>query len=606
MFTRRSLLLSMTALGALPPAPLRAQPASEQPQSPLDAFFDRLVHEQYALFPEMATFFGLDTGPYAELRSKVTDRSANGREAARTLTLRQLAELNAYSRAGLTDQDRVNLDVAVYTRESAAALQAFDFGVTAGILEQFPYTVTHLRGTYLSTGTILGMVPVRAAGDADDLLARFSGFGKQIDDESGRVEHEASIGVVPPDFILDQTLVRLRAAMVGAGDSPIVKLISARARAAGLADRYAADAIRIHEQVILPALQRQHASLVRVRPAAQHQPGLWRLKEGPGFYAAALHSSTTTSLSPKAVHRFGLEQAEAIKSRMDTLLRRQGMSSGTVGERMAALSRDPKQLYPNTDEGKSQLIEFARGRLAMVEARLPRVFRNIPQLDIELKRLQPEEEGSGPIANSTLPPPDGGRPGIVWFNLKDSSAAPKYAVATVVYHEGCPGHQLEAVYSFRNKLPLIRKLSLFSGFGEGWALYAEQLAEEIGLYEDDPLGQLGYLQGQLLRANRCVVDTGIHVMRWSRERAIQYLSVEGGDTQASVVGEVDRYCVMPGQACAYKIGQSAFNDLRTQAQSTLGTRFDLKAFHEMVLSQGHLPLDLLRKRGARWQPETTL
>ena len=597
MFTRRSLLLSMSAVAALRAVKLRAESAADQLQSPLDAFFDRLVHEQYALFPEMATFFGLDGGPYVDLRSKVTDRSTRGREAARTLTLRQLAELKAYPRTGLTVQDQVNLDVAIYTRESAAALQAFDFGVTAGMLEQFPYTLSHLRGTYLGTGTFLSMSQVKTTTDADSLLARFSGSGKQIDDEGARVEHEAGIGVVPPDFIMDQTIARLKAAMVSAADSPMVKVISDKAHAAGLSDHYATEAVTIHQQMILPALQRQLALLERLRPSAQHQPGLWRLKEGSGFYAAALHSSTTTSLSPEAVHRFGVDQAGLIKSRMDGLLRKQGMSTGTVGERMAALARDPKQIYPNTDEGKSQLIEFARNRLTMIEARLPQVFRNIPKLDIELKRVPPELEGSGPVANSELPPPGGGRPGVIWINLKDSSIAPKYGVPSIVYHEGCPGHMLEAAYSFRNKLPLIRKLSIFSGFGEGWALYSEQLAAEIGMYEDDPFGELGYLQGQLLRANRCVVDTGLHAMRWSRERAIEYLTAEGGDTQAAVVGEVDRYCVMPGQACAYKIGQSVFNDLRTQAKSKLGTRFDIQAFHEMVLSHGHLPLDLLKAIG---------
>lgn len=600
MINRRSLLLSMTALGALQAMKPRAQTVADREPPPLDAFFDRLVHEQYALTPEMATFFGLDTGPYAELRSKVTDRSANGRDAVRTLTHRQLAELNGYPRTGLTAQDLINLDVAIYTRESAAALQAYDFGVTAAILEQFPYTVSHLRGTYLGTATFLGMTPVRAAGDADGLLARFSGSAKQIEDESGRVDHEAGIGVVPPDFIMDQTLAQLRAAMVSAADSPMVKVISDKVRAAGLADHYVTDATSIHQQAIVPALQRQLALLARLRPSAQHQPGLWRLKEGPGFYAAALRSSTTTSLSPEEVHRFGLDQARTIKSRMDALLHKQGMSTGTVGERMAALSRDPKQIYPDTDEGKSRFIEFARGRLNMVETRLPRVFQNIPKFDIELKRLPPELEGSGPVASSELPPPDGGRPGVVWFNLKDSSVAPKYCVPSIIYHEGCPGHHLEAAYSFRNKLPLIRKVSIFSGFGEGWALYAEQLADEMGMYEDDPFGELGYLQGQLLRANRCVVDTGIHAMRWSRERAVQYLTAEGGDTHVSVVGEVDRYCVMPGQACAYKIGQSVFNGLRMQAQSSLGARFDIKDFHEAILSHGHLPLDLLRTHGSAW------
>lgn len=602
LLSRRAILLGLTAATLASPRLRAAEspPPIADASSALDGFFDRLVNEQYELLPERATFFGLDRGANAAWRSRVTDRSNAGREANRALTLRQLAELKAYSRAELSQQDLVNIDVAIYVREAAAALQVFDFGATAAPLELFPYSVSQMTGAHMEMSGVLQVQAARTAEDADAWLARFEAYGKQIDDETARVRHEAAIGVVLPDFLLDQTIAHLGTLSDPAGPSADVKRITEETQAAGLGERYAAAAARVHQDVIAPAFRRQVEVLRDIRPASRHQPGLWRLKDGPGFYAAALRCSTTTRMTPAEVHAFGLEAAKATHSRMDKLLAAQGMTRGTVAERMTALARDPQQIYPNTDAGKAEFIAFAQTRLTLVEERLPRAFRNIPKLEIELRRSPPETEGGGPSASSSLPPPDGSRPGIVWFNLKDSAVAPKYTVGTVIYHEAAPGHMLEAAYSFRNRLPLIRKLTMMSGFGEGWALYAEQLADELGLYEDDPLGRLGYLQLQLFRANRCVVDTGLHAMRWSREQAVQYLTEQGGDTAAWINGEVDRFCVMVGQACSYKIGQAAFLSLRDKSRARLGRRFDLAAFHEIVLAHGHLPLEMLQRVGEVW------
>ena len=332
----------------------------------------------------------------------------------------------------------------------------------------------------------------------------------------------------------------------------------------------------------------------------------WRLPRGADFYEAALQTSTTTARSPEEVHRFGLEQAHAISARLDAMLRQQGFTKGTVGERMAALYKDPGQLYPDTDAGKRQAIDYCNARLSAIRDKLPTVFSRLPGHAFEVRRVPPETEAGATSAFSQPPAIDGSRPGIVFVNLRDSADWPKFCLATTIYHEGLPGHQLQGGLALSSKdIPLIRKGGGFSGYAEGWALYAEQLADEIGMYDDDPLGRLGYLKAQLFRANRCVVDTGIHHYRWSREQAVRYFIEQGGEAPGFAAREVSRYCVVPGQACSYKLGHSVFADLREAARTRMGTRFDIKSFHEAVLAPGRVPLAILAEIGYRWISSTS-
>ena len=236
-----------------------------------------------------------------------------------------------------------------------------------------------------------------------------------------------------------------------------------------------------------------------------------------------------------------------------------------------------------------------------IRTKLAGVFNRVPPYQFEVRRVPPQTEAGAASAFSQSPAIDGSRPGLVYFNLHDSAEWPKFCLATTVYHEGLPGHQMEGGLALSNTaLPLIRKTGGFSGYGEGWALYAEQLADEIGMYDDDPLGRLGYLKFQLFRANRCVVDTGIHHLRWSREQAIAYFVEQEGEAPGFATREVERYCATPGQAASYKIGHSTFTAIREKAKARLGARFDIKAFHDAVLAHGRVPLEILQQIGDRW------
>jgi uncharacterized protein (DUF885 family) len=602
MLDRRQFLLTTTsaAAAAAVPVKLGAQPNAAGSSPQLAALFDSLFNEQLRQSPESATQLGLDKGGNADLRSKLSGADDAARAASRALTASQLARLEAFPRAGLNELDRLNLDVVTYTRRSTASIQKFNFGGNA--FGPSPYVVSQLTGAYQSVPDFMDTKhPIDTKEDADAYLARMSAFARRLDDETARMKHDAALGVVPPDFILDLTIAQMKALQVPAGETVMVKSIARRAAAKGLGDGYARDAARIQEQSVAPALERQLAEVQALRAKAVHDAGIWRFKDGPEFYVQALHNTTTTRLNPAEVHKFGLDQARMISSRLDALLKAQGMTKGSVGERMAALYKDPKQLYPNTDEGKAQAIAYCNERLAAIRGRLPQAFNRMPPYRFEVRRVPPQTEAGAASAFSQAASIDGKRPGLVFFNLHDSAEWPKFCLATTVYHEGLPGHQFEGGLALSNQnLPLIRKTGGFSGYGEGWALYAEQLADELGMYDDDPLGRLGYLKFQLFRANRCVVDTGIHTLRWSREQAIRHFVEQEGEAPGFAAREVERYCVSVGQACSYKLGHSVFTRLREKAKAKLGPRFDIKAFHDAVLGTGRVPLDILQQVGDRW------
>jgi uncharacterized protein (DUF885 family) len=299
-------------------------------------------------------------------------------------------------------------------------------------------------------------------------------------------------------------------------------------------------------------------------------------------------------MTPKEIHQLGLDQGKAIIARLDGLLKAQGLSQGTVAQRIAALNKDPKYLYPNTDAGKADCIAYCNKRLADIRPVLPRAFKRLPDYQFEVRRVPPQTEAGAASAFSQAPAIDGSRPGLVYFNLHDTAEWPRFALSTTVFHEGLPGHQLEGGLALSNpNLPLIRKVGGFSGYAEGWALYAEQLADELGMYDDEPIGRIGYLKFQLFRACRLVVDTGIHHLGWSREQAIQYFLDVDGDVPGYAAREVERYCATPGQACSYKIGHTVWTRARARAQQALGPRYDIKDFHEAGLSYGRVPLDIL-------------
>ncbi|HEX2592489.1 MAG TPA: DUF885 family protein [Rhizomicrobium sp.] len=592
MLDRRQLLGTAAAAAATLALQKPALAESDE-ASKLNALFDAFFQENLRLNPEGATLLGLDKGANADLRSKLSDESAAGVAAEKALNTDQLARLKTIDRAKLSGLDRVNYDTVLYTRESNAGVQAFDFGGMGH--GPSPYVVSQLTGAYQSVPDFLDTKhKIETSADADAYLARLEAFAGQLDANTEQMKHDAALGIAPPDFLLDTALDQMTKTRLPVDQTILVTSIAKRAKDKNLSPDYAVKSVALYTDKIVPALDRQIAQTKAMRATAVHDAGVGRFKDGPAFYAAALRYTTTTKMTPEEIHKLGLDQATEISARIDTLLKSQGLTRGTVGERIAALTADPKYLYPNTDAGKVDAIAYCNDRLAAIRPRLPQAFRRIPPYTFEVRRVPAATEAGAASAFSQAPSLDGSRPGIVYFNLHDSAEWPKWTLPSVTFHEGLPGHQMEGGLALSNTaLPLIRKTGGFSGYGEGWALYAEQLADELGMYDDDPLGRIGYLKFQLFRAGRCIVDTGIHHLGWSREKAIQTFIDLEGDAPGFATREVERYCATPGQACSYKLGHTVWVRARERTKAALGARYDIKDFHEAGLGSGRVPLDVL-------------
>ena len=594
MLDRRQLLASTAATAAAFALPKIAFADAANPTAAkLNGLMDTFFQENLRAGPEQATILGLDKGANADLKGKLSDESAAGIAAHKALNESQLDRLKALDANALTGMDRINYDTLVYVGDSRARVAAFDFGGSA--FGPSPYPVSQLTGAYQSVPDFLDTKHrIENAADADAYISRLEAFAVQIDNNTDRMKHDAGLGITPPDFILDLALVQLNALQVDPDKSLLVTSIARRAKEKGLPDSYAANAAKIYADKISPALGRQIAEAKTQRAGATHDAGVWKIKDGEAYYAAALHFSTTTNMSADEIHKLGIDQGKEISDRIDGILKKQGMTKGTVGERIAALYKDPSQIYANTDAGKAEAIAFCNHQLNAIKPKLPTVFNRVPPYTFEVRRVPPQTEAGAASAFSQTPSLDGSRPGIVYINLHDTAEWPRFTLSSVIFHEGLPGHQMEGGLALSNKdLPLIRKTIYFSGYGEGWALYAEQLADEIGMYDDDPLSRIGYLKFQLFRANRCIADTGIHAMKWTREQAIRQFVDSEGEAPGFAAREVERYCVSPGQACSYKIGHTVWVNARERTKQALGAKYSIKDFHDAGLSIGRVPLDVL-------------
>ena len=561
---------------------------------PLAGIADALLAD----YPENATSLGIDTGARASLKAKLSDRSAAGQQAIAQRVAGRLASLGSADASLLDDAARIDLDVVRTAHETAAEGFAFPYGDVALLNSNWswrnaPYVVAQNTGAFLEIPSLLEEQHTIGTGaDAEAYLARLSAYAGQLDGETGRLKAAASQGVIAPDFILDKTLAQLRLARGGnAADWPIVASFAKKTQ--DVPGEFAGQAAKIAADQIRPALDRQLAELEAQRKRATPDAGVWKLPQGDAYYAWALRAATTTRMTPDEIHARGQEELAALQAEMDTILKGQGLSRGTVGERMTALGKDPRYQYPDDDSGRAQIMALLENRVADIRTRLPRAFATLVPGNFEIKRMAPEVEPGAPGAYGGPGSIDGKVPGKFWINLGTTALWRSFSLPTLTYHESLPGHVWQGEYAF--KLPLVRSLLAFNAYSEGWALYAEQLADELGVYESDPLGRLGYLQSIAFRACRLVVDTGLHAKRWTRQQAIEWFAVTNGSGVEEVTSEVDRYCAWPGQACGYKVGHSEINRLRIQSQQALGAKFDLRQFNDVVVKSGGVPMVVLAR-----------
>jgi len=587
--TRREFVLASGA--ALAASRLAAGPSANAAaaESQLAEFAEELLVD----YPESATLLGIDTDARAPLKSRLTDRSPAGQEAIAKRVAQRLERLKAIDARSLSPEARIDVDVMRTAHELTAEGFAFPYGDVALLnlnwcWRNAPYVVAQNTGAFLEIpGMLDEMHTVNSIADADAYIARLDSYAKQIDGETERLKSAAAQNVIAPNFLLDKTLAQLRVARAGnAADWSLVQSLAKRT--SSMPRIFTERAARIAAQKIAPALDRQMDELLAQRRRATSDAGVWKLPRGDEYYAWTLRAGTTTDLTPDQIHARGREELRELQSRMDAILRKQGLTQGTVGERMTALGKDARFAFEESDAGRARLMAYLNARVADMRTRLPRAFATLVPGNFEIKRMAPEVEPGAPGAYGGPGSIDGKIPGKFWINMHRMSVFTTYNTPTLTYHESLPGHVWQGEYTF--KLPLSRSLLSFNAYTEGWALYAEQLADELGVYDDDPFGRLGYLQSIAFRACRLVVDTGLHVKRWTRQQAIDWFARTNGSTVDEVSGEVDRYCAWPGQACGYKVGHSEINRLRARARQALGQKFDFRRFNDTLVLAGGVPM----------------
>jgi uncharacterized protein (DUF885 family)/ketosteroid isomerase-like protein len=567
-----------------------------------------ITRTYFSWFPEIATFYGVPesvAGTGAD--GRLTPRAPADETAKRAAFRQLLARLGELDAASMTRRDqRVRAVLENQLQSALAPAGVVEYGAILSDWGMWyvPYVVTQLSGPQDAVPKLLeSQHAVRSGSDAEHYLARLAAYGTTIDEVIAKMEHDRKLGVVPPDFAIDKALAALgdRGSEDPAAHS-LVTGLAAKAREAGLgnAEEWAVRAAELVRDVLLPANGRLAAKLESLREEAVPDAGIWRLPDGEALYQALIVHMTDTSMSPRQIHDLGLAEVARISGEMDAILRAEGYTEGSVGERMAALGEEERFLYANDAAGKQRLLADLNSQMKEIEALLPQWFGTLPQHPVVVRAIPPQAEGSSTGGYYNPPALDGSRPGIYWINLRDTAIWPSYKLKTLTYHEASPGHHLQVALGMTEDAPILFSVLFSNAFGEGWALYAEQLAYEMGLYADDPFGNLGRLQDELWRAIRLVVDTGMHSLRWSREQAIQYLVETSGTHPMEAEAEVERYAVWPGQALGYKVGMLEIQRLRQAAEAALGEHFDIRAFHDQVLEDGGVPLQLLEARVEAW------
>jgi uncharacterized protein (DUF885 family) len=555
--------------------------------------------------PELFTAIGIAEGSIFDHHSdKLSPSTLKQRDDSYAQMSRFLKELHWFDRAQLDRQDQITYDILQDQYDTNLAFKRFNWLTADGL-----YPISPMFGVQVQLPSFMETTHViNNDKSARNYVQRLHAMGRKLDEATAAMQQQAKAGVVLPEALLERSLTVIHDTVAGPPEQNALvttfvtrmnKVKSLEGPRKQELERQAVEALRTS---VYPAYARMSAALVALKPqAATQAAGVGRLPDGAAYYALMLRQATTTNYTPEQVHQLGLSEVARVTQEMDGLLKAQGLSSGSVGERMTALGRDPRFLYPNDDDGRRQALARYQQILDEVSARMPQYFRTVPATRLTVERVPASQEKGTSGGYYQQAAMDGSRPGMFFANLRDMNEVPKWGMKTLAYHEGVPGHhfQISTALGLKN-LPLIRQQTLYSAYAEGWALYAEQFAAEIGMYKDDPWGDLGRLQMELLRAARLVVDTGIHSQGWSREQAIDYMVNTTGMAPGDVTTEVERYMAFPGQACAYKVGQLKILELREKARAALGPKFNLKDFHAVVLENGGVPLTLLEQLVDEW------
>lgn len=603
-FSRRQ-TLAATAL--LPAAPLwakkRTPPALLPP--PVDPFTP-MADKLLALLPETATYNGtpgaLAGGPLAR---RMDDYSPAGEAKIRAAYADAKAKVAAMRVEG--ERAQLQRKVVEATLENGTRSAVVPYGKInpfhfAG---HVPYIVTQIYGPHIDgINIMMEQQSLQTPVAVDAWIEKLDAFPQAFGGVAEKIRADRAAGAVPPRILMEKTLPVLDAFLSGpAAKHPLIRALDEGMAKAGLAQRTRQLAMRramtALQRRARPAMARLRAEIAGLVPDGRTEAGLWAQPQGDQLYAANVRALGDTNLPPDQIHEIGVSEVGRITAQMNSLLGQQGMSDGSIGARMAALARDPKNQFADSDAGREALLEYVRQKVRDAEALYSKFLPEslIPKQALVVKRVPVATQDGAPGGFYDGPSLDGTRPGTYWINLRDMAAVVRFRLPTLSYHEGVPGHHTQgSVATAYGEAPLMIRIASFNAYQEGWGLYAERLMADMGAYADDPLGDLGRLQDELFRAVRLVVDTGIHHKRWTREQAIRTMQDITGIAEVRVIAEVERYMAWPGQALGYKLGQLRLLEMREGYLAKRGKGADLREFHGTVLEAGAMPLALVEQR----------
>lgn len=583
-------VMSAPAAQASPAASTAAEDAR------LLAFLDAAFDAQVALSPEYLTSLG-SRQDYDRLGDYTLESDAR----SLALAERQLADMRArFDPANLGPSARLSYELFERQVERDRASARFD-------AYSFPVS---------TNGTPAGSIPVflinqhkvASVSDAEAYIARLRDSERVMRETVAVMRHQAEMGIVPPEMVFEPATADARSILEGApfttgADNPVWADFQAKVNALAVSDTEKARLLREGRAALTgpfrDGVEALIAGIAAIEPLADGNRGAWSLPDGDAYYASRLAASTTTDLTADQIHEIGLSQVAAIRKEMEAVKAEIGFT-GTLEDFFAALRTDPAYKYANSDAGRERYLEEARTLIANVMAKAPDYFERLPRAELEVRAVEPFRQDTAAVAFYNRPAPDGSRPGIFYVNLADMTQVNRIQTDAIAAHEGAPGHHFQIARAQELEgLPKFRRFGGYGAYVEGWALYSERLADEMGVYTT-PEQRFGMLSLQIWRAIRLVLDTGIHSKRWSRERAIDYFRANSPNSERDIAKEVDRYINNPGQATSYMIGQLKIAELRARAERELGDRFDIRAFHEAVLSEGALPLDALEDQVDRY------
>ncbi|GGZ41484.1 DUF885 domain-containing protein [Asticcacaulis endophyticus] len=593
MVDRRSVLMGAGALVGATALGGAAQSATT-PAAQLNATFESIFKELVANSPMTATGLGLDKGELAPLKAKLDPSTPAERARGQAFLEKSIAAIKKVDRSKLTGMDRINYDTVLWDYSNTlSGYKAFDFGAPG---YPAPYAITQLTGSYQSLPDFLdSQHSIETKADADAYMSRLSGYATLLDQETARFKADVAKGVIAPDFALQKAITQLKGQRdTKAADSTLVTSITRRTKEKAIAGDWQTAATKAYETEVVAALDRQIAALEATLPKATHDAGVWHIPNGEAYYVFGARSGTSTDMTPDEIHKIGLDKVKEINAEIDRIMRPLGMTGGTTGERLKAMAKDPKFIYPNTDAGKQKLLDDLNAQIKVVEAKIPDYFGVYAKSPVTVRRVPVATELGAPGGYYWPASLDGSRPGAYYINLRDTAEVPSWTLPTLTYHEAVPGHHMQISIQQENKnLPMLRQISGFNAYIEGWALYSEEVAaNDMGMYATDPYGRIGYLHDALFRACRLVVDTGMHEKRWTREQAMAFMDTNLGDPNET---EIERYAVWPGQALGYMVGKIKWLELRAKMQAKQGAKFDIKTFHDTGLLAGAVPLAVLEQ-----------